>query len=128
MHALPVISHRVRSGANAHRETIGPGGFFAGNFHEYVEYMNRFISDSQLRSLIGLRGLTYATENYSLDSAADRLAQIYGYICPSEFPLAAGVNTLNGNQSKIYIFGNSFLALIRRVKDKIVYTIKLLGK
>ena len=127
MHALPVISHRVKSGANAHRETIGPGGFFAKNFHDYVEYMNRLISDSHLRHLMGLKGLTYATENYSLDSAADKLAQIYGYIFPSEFPIAPGVNTLNGNQSKLYIFGNSFLALLRRGKDKIVYKIKLLG-
>ena len=125
MHALPVISHRVKIGANAQKETIGPGGFFAKNIQEYVEYMSRFISDSNLRTLTGMNGLNFANLNYSLNSAANKLTQIYGHIFPAEFPSTVGAPFLNGNHSKAYILENSLLAVLRRVKDKFVYQIKV---
>lgn len=127
IHGVPVISHQVRSGANAHRDTIGPGGFFAKSISEYIDYLNRYIADSQLRVQMGANGLSFATKHYTLKSAADKLVQIYSNVFPAEFRANVDVKYLTGNHSKTYILKNYMIAFIGRVKHKLIFQIKNMG-
>lgn len=123
MHGIPVISHKVRVGANAHKDTIGPGGYFAKNYNEYTEFLSRLLSDSNLRKEIGMRGLKFAEANYSLKISADKLAKIYSLIFSGQLPSKRRVKTISGSHSVLYRLQNYAISIILRAKDKLVYQI-----
>lgn len=77
MHGKPCLSHRSEIGANAQRETMGPGGIFADGLDEYTRTFQQLFSNPTLRHRLGEKGRAHAQQYYSLDAAVERLGGIY---------------------------------------------------
>lgn len=77
MHGLPVVTHYSQSGANAHRETLGPGGFFAYSLSEYQDSLLTLIEDPSLRGDLGARGQAHVDKYFSLNAFQDAVAAGY---------------------------------------------------
>ena len=59
LHKLPCLGHKTRN-SNAHKETMGPGGFFANNQAEYTNKLKLLFEDSNTRSELVKAGFAYA--------------------------------------------------------------------
>jgi glycosyltransferase involved in cell wall biosynthesis len=86
MHSLPIISHKVRRGANAQGETMGPAGYFVNNLNEYVRIMSRLIENPKLRQELGQAGHVHAMANYTPEINGLKLANLYNQLFPGFFP------------------------------------------
>ncbi len=76
MHGKPCLSHR--SGiADAHAETMGPGGFFAKNENEYARFLSDLLADPNLRENLGRKGKEHAERYYSLAGCVSQLTFLY---------------------------------------------------
>jgi glycosyltransferase involved in cell wall biosynthesis len=76
MHGKPCLSHR--SGvADAQPETMGPGGLFADDEAEYVQFLSNLLSDPDLRRKLGQKGRQHAQQHYSLEGCVSQLAILY---------------------------------------------------
>jgi hypothetical protein len=79
IHGKPCMSH-LSTIANAQSETIGPGGFVVDGAAAYAQGILRLFDDSKLRMQLGDAARRHALRYYSLESAANRLAQIYEHV------------------------------------------------
>lgn len=79
IHGLPCLSHRTKI-ANAQPETIGPGGFFAEDYDDYVTKLNVLFKNDELRRNMGKMGRNYAEKTYTLKQSIDALEYIYNKI------------------------------------------------
>ena len=77
MHGLPCLSHAVRKGANAQKETMGPAGLFAQDLQDYTRKMERLFNDEPFRKALRSKARRHAEEYYSLERALKDLAAIY---------------------------------------------------
>lgn len=84
VHGTPCLSHASATGNNAQVETMGPAGLFAADTPEYAQYLERLMSDGELRQRLGSAGRAHAIEYYSLESAVAELAALYEHVLEGE--------------------------------------------
>lgn len=77
MHGVPCISHYSKTGANAHSETMGPGGVFVKNESQYISILSKLVRYPTQRKKISVLGQDYAKKRYSLESSVKKLRRIY---------------------------------------------------
>ena len=82
---LPVVASPV--GVNAQLVDDEVSGFLAGTDEEWVCYLSRLISDSDLRNRVGREGRSRMESIYALDRAADRLVGLFSTVCGRKDPL-----------------------------------------
>jgi len=75
LHKLPCLGHAAR--ANAHRDTMGPGGLWAENEEEYAQALKRLFLEPDLRQHLAERGERFARETYSNEAAISHIERIY---------------------------------------------------
>lgn len=76
-HGVPCLSHDVVDGANAQRETIGPGGMVASGPQEYAEMLALLLNDDDHRRTVRQRALAYAEANYTAEVTGTRMLDEY---------------------------------------------------
>ncbi|MCL1915247.1 MAG: glycosyltransferase family 4 protein [Desulfovibrionaceae bacterium] len=79
MHKLPCLAHAAR--ANAHKETMGPGGLWAENEAEYARQLKRLFAEPDLRQRLAAQGESFARETYSNARAIAHIEHVYIDIC-----------------------------------------------
>ena len=78
MHKLPCLGHAAR--ANAHKDTMGPGGLWAENEEEYARQLKLLFNDPDLRRRLAALGESFARESYSNAVAMQHIEHIYDNI------------------------------------------------
>lgn len=76
-HGVPAVTHDSPQGANGHRETLGPGGFFTHSPEEYQARLQDLIEDARLRYEIAIRGKEHVETYFSLKAFTASLLEGY---------------------------------------------------
>jgi len=99
---LPCLSHYVKGGSNAQPETMGPGGLFGIDVHDYTSKMQDLARSSTLRQDLGGAGLDLATEKYSPSATTVLLKSVYETVMGngmSSSTFALGLNVVSTPRS-----------------------------
>ena len=119
MHSLPILSHSVKSGANAQKETMGPAGFFVKNQGEYTKHLKLLINDAELRKQLGESGKDFALKNYGVECAGIKLASLYNFLFPGSFPDVQPALTVRENSPWWEDFMYFLRSLVNQIRSKI---------
>lgn len=80
-HGLPCVSHYAPAGANAQRETIGPGGYVAKTVNDYATHLEALLSDEAIRQELGEVAQRHADGRFTPERCVADLVQLYTTIC-----------------------------------------------
>jgi glycosyltransferase involved in cell wall biosynthesis len=76
MHSRPCLSHRTGI-ADAQPETMGPGGLFANDEDEYVQFLSDLLANADWRIALGRKGYEHAAQHYSIQGCVSQLTSLY---------------------------------------------------
>jgi glycosyltransferase involved in cell wall biosynthesis len=85
LNKLPCISHKSHI-ANAHHETMGPGGIWASSQEDYTNKLELLFLDKNMRDKIAAKAYKYAMSNYTLDSCIKKMENLYRDLLDNQKP------------------------------------------